>query len=96
MSKETRERGERKREEIRRIIHSIMKECVKEKKSPEECAKTVIKHTQVIIHSKPQEKCLVESVMMEMNRDIDAFCKRQEEKLKHGQRSETKTVGENK
>ena len=80
MSRVTRERGEQKREEIRKIIWRLINECVSSKLSPEETGRTVNKHIQVMMHAKPQENCLVVSVAIEIKQDVDAFCKRMYEK----------------
>jgi hypothetical protein len=80
MSRVTRERGEQKREEIRKIIWGLMNECINSKFSPEETGRTINKHIQVMMYAKPQENHLVISVAIEIKQDVDAFCKRMHEK----------------
>lgn len=77
MSKETSERGERKREAIRVIIYKIMCECVDQKKTPEESVIIVNKHIGVIRgKTPPQENHLLQSVLNEIKSDNLAFCNR--------------------
>lgn len=73
MSKETKERGDKKREEIRRIFGSLVKENVKEKKTKEDMLGIIKRHAQVMMNLKPQEKSLVVTVVLEISRDYLGF-----------------------
>jgi len=81
MSQLSRERGEVKREEIRRILFSIAMECVRAKQTKDECVKTLTRHVSVMKNAKPQESCLVDNVICEISRDMPGFLKRQQEKI---------------
>lgn len=82
MSKETSERGELKREEIRKLLYKLRCECISSKQTPEEVAKTLNKHAYIMKKGKPQEGCLVDQVVSELNQDPEGFCKRQKDLLK--------------
>lgn len=82
MSKETSERGELKREEIRKLIYKLRCECISSKQTPEEIVKTLNKHAYIMKKGKPQEGCLVDQVMSEVHRDPEGFSQRQKEKMK--------------
>ncbi len=76
MSQLTSERGEQKREEIRRILWGIWKECLKEKKSMEETTKIVNKHIEIMKVKNPRENGLVITVCCEIKWNTKKFVDR--------------------
>jgi hypothetical protein len=83
MSKESSERGERKRQAIRDIIFSLIDEGVRQHKTSDEIYTLVNKHIKVIeARTKPQELCLLRSVIAEIQYDKD-WAKKQIERRSH-------------
>ena len=77
MSKETRERGEKKRQAIRDIIYSVLMDCIREHKLLADTKKTIYKHIGIIRgKTKPQELCLLSTVLAEMELDNPEWVKR--------------------
>ena len=77
MSKETTERGNRKRQAIRDVIYSVLMDCIRDHKLLEETKKTVFKHIGVIKgKTKPQELSLVTSVIGEMQLENPEWVKK--------------------
>jgi hypothetical protein len=87
MSQLSRERGEVKREEIRRILFSIAMECVRAKQTRDECMRQLTRHAGVMKNAKPQESCLVQNVILEIGRDMPGFLKRQQERANAARRA---------
>ena len=86
MSKESRERGEKKREAIRIIIFKIMVECVEQNMPPDKATKTINRHIDLIkSKTKPQELSLLTDVIAEIRSDTEGFCNRmhQRERERH-------------
>ena len=92
MSQLSRERGEAKREEIRRILFSIAMECVRAKQTRDECMRQLARHASVMKSTKPQESCLVQNVILEIGRDMPGFLKRQQERANAARRMAKATV----
>lgn len=97
MSRESSERGEKKREEIRRIIFNLMCECVEGGKNPKETQEIVNKHVFVMLNkTKPQENHLLAEVIRETHMDMEGFCKRMQLKEKEMKNANSKEKKVNK